>query len=245
MLNEADIVLPDGISLFWAARFLSMPLTAYSAERRAIQVWAQALHSLARILIKPAFVRSALPERICGSDLVWDLAELAAEREWSVYLLGGFGDTTARAAQVLSSRFQMLKIVGCSNKNPDDPAICEDINRVAPDMLFVAYGPVRQELWIRTNLPHLSARLAIGLGGTFDYLCGNVATPPRFVRQSGLEWLFRLVTQPRRYHRILDATVGLLRALVIYKLLVNLPQPQARGGVTSEIVKRQPAPTSV
>jgi N-acetylglucosaminyldiphosphoundecaprenol N-acetyl-beta-D-mannosaminyltransferase len=222
LLNGADFAVPDGIGLFWAARFLQIPLTTTNRVATFLQALWQSLYTLFAILLKPQFVRSVMPEKIPGSELVWDLARMAEENDWSVYLLGGFGDTPALAGARLKARFPNLRIAGCSNKDPGQPAVIQDIADVAPDMLFVAYGPVRQEMWIRAHLPILHVTLAIGLGGTFDYLAGKVAIPPQCIREIGLEWLYRLLTQPYRYRRIFNGFFGLIYTVLNYKLSANL-----------------------
>lgn len=103
-------------------------------------------------------------------------------------------------------------------------------------MLFVSYGPIKQERWIAQNLPNLPVKLAIGLGGTFDYLAKKRLNPPKFMRQIGLEWLWRLFTQPWRLMRIFNATFGLALALLRYKIFMSFPY---RPNVVSVIVNRK------
>ncbi len=266
ILNSADIAVPDGIGLFWAARYLSIPLTAKSYWGKILQAAWQIKYSLAAIVFYPKFIYNTTPsanaatpptlggdapqlssddtrssppiiggvpaagggggmkEKIPGADLVWDLAKLAVDNNLSVYLLGGFGDTPKLAAdKLISKSASKLKVAGWSNKNPDNPTIIEDIKKAAPDLLFVAFGPIRQEKWIAKNLPDLPIKLVVGLGGTFDYIAGKQPQPPRFLRRTGLEWLWRLFTQPKRLPRIINATFGLASALWHYKVFANLP----------------------
>jgi len=107
-----------------------------------------------------------------------------------------------------------LKIVGAESggeiTNPKDTDI-DLINRIKelkPKILFVAFGHVKQEKWIFYHLDQLpSVKLAIGVGGAFDYISGNVRRAPEFMRRIGLEWLFRLIQQPSRWKRILNAVI--------------------------------------
>ncbi len=110
-----------------------------------------------------------------------------------------------------------------SNKNPNDEHIIDDIRVTKPDFLFVAFGPIRQEQWIVENMDKLPCKLYIGLGGTFDYIAQKRLNPPSFVRFIGLEWLFRLITQPQRIKRIWQATFGLVMGLIRYKIVSTLP----------------------
>lgn len=227
VLNQADFAVPDGIGLFWAKRFLEIPLTAKSYWGKIFQALWQIKYSLAAIIFYPRWIKSALPEKISGADLIWDLAELAAKNNWSIYLLGGFNDTSAKAAKQLRNyceKTHNLQLTTYnSSKNPDDPTIIQDIKNANPDLLFVAFGPIKQEQWIAKNLPNLPVKLAAGLGGTFDYIAGKQPQPPGFLRQAGLEWLWRLFTQPRRYKRIYNALFGLANSLVKYKIFNDLP----------------------
>jgi len=173
IFNSADFALADGIGIFWARRYLSLPLTAKSYFGKILQALWQMKYSLASIIFYPRWIKNALPEKIPGADLIWDLAELAAQNNLSIYLLGGFDDTPKLASEKLKVKSAKLKIAGWSNKNPDDASITEDINKTRADLLFVAYGPVSQEKWIAENLSGLNVKLAIGLGGTFDYIAGK------------------------------------------------------------------------
>jgi exopolysaccharide biosynthesis WecB/TagA/CpsF family protein len=185
---------------------------------------------LAAIIFYPKWIKSALPEKISGSDLVWDLSKMAADNNLTIYLLGGFGETARLTSEKLSATInrgrdlnKYLRIASWSNKNPDDKSVVDEINKTGTDLLFVAYGPLKQERWIAENLPKLNVKFAVGLGGTFDYIAGKRQKPPKFVRKAGLEWLWRLITQPYRIKRIFNATFGLITCLWHYKVFTSLP----------------------
>jgi N-acetylglucosaminyldiphosphoundecaprenol N-acetyl-beta-D-mannosaminyltransferase len=231
VFNKADFAVADGIGIFWAKRYLEIPLISATLIRGRISVsywlmilqalW-QLIYSLAAVVFYPKWIKSALPEKIVGADLVWDLAKLAANNNLSIFLLGGFGETPEKVKQKIISQFPNL-LISVSNKNPNNPAVINDINNSHADLLFVAYGPVKQEQWIANNLPKLNIKLAIGVGGSFDYIAGTKSSPPKFVRYSGLEWLWRLITQPYRFTRIINATFGLAWSLWHYKVFNSLP----------------------
>ena len=223
MLNTATFALPDGIAVPWAQTFLSVPLTKKSHFSKAIQGLWQLVYSGASILLNPTFIRKTIPENIVGADLIWDLSALAGHYHFSIYLLGGFNNTANIVADKLKKRFANITIVGASNKNPDDPSIVADINESKADFLFVAFGPIRQEQWIANHLPYLNIKLAIGLGGTFDYVAGTRKPPPSFIRDIGLEWLYRLLAQPHRAKRIWNGTWNLCKALLHYKVYSSYP----------------------
>ncbi len=222
-LNQADFAVADGIGIFWAKKYLEIPLTTKNFYAKIIQALWQMNYSLWAIIFNPKWIKSALPEKIPGSDLVWDLANLASNNNLSIFLLGGFGDTPQLAADNLKLKNPKIKIAGVSNKHPDDPILYQTIKKASPDILLVAYGPIKQERWIAENLPNLPVKLAIGLGGTFDYLAGKVPLPPKIMRAMGLEWLWRLFTQPKRIARIFNATFGLMSEIFLCKLFQYLP----------------------
>ena len=126
-------------------------------------------------------------------------------------------------AEKFLAKFPKLKIVGTSNKEWNDPSIIDDVTQAKPDIILVALGKLVQEEWIVNNLPNLPASFAIGLGGTLDYIAGARRKPPQFIRRNGLEWLYRLITQPTRVRRIFNATWGLIVSLVRVKSFSYMP----------------------
>ncbi len=231
MLNKADLAIPDGIGILWGQRFLSLPFSVRNYYLKIVQAFWQMFYTGAGILLWPRSIYKTFPEKITGADVIWDIAELAAKNNYSVYLLGSF--VPELAAKKLQERYPGLVIAGTSQKPPQDESIARDVNDAKADILLVAYGPIRQEQWIVDHYAQLSAKLMIGLGGTFDYIAGKKLQPPRFIRSSGLEWLYRLITQPTRFKRIVRATLGLIIALIRYKVFESMPM---RENVVSVIV---------
>src|SRR6266545_4464803 len=118
------------------------------------------------------------------------------------------GCCSSRAAAALQQSYPGLRIAGCYAGSPrvdDERHIRELVAAARPDVLLVAYGHPAQDLWIARNQPYIRAPVAIGVGGVFDYLAGAVPRAPRWMRWLGLEWLYRLIRQPRRWRRILTA----------------------------------------
>jgi N-acetylglucosaminyldiphosphoundecaprenol N-acetyl-beta-D-mannosaminyltransferase len=218
MLNEADFAIADGIGIFWAHLFLKQKLKTKSFYFHVLQAWGQVVWTGASILLRPSLLFTDIPEKIVGADLVWDLVALAEQNNFSVYILGAHGDIPKITAQKFLQKHPNLTIVGTSNKMMDDPSILSDINQAKPDMILVAFGRLEAEKWIVQNLKDLPASFAIALGGTFDYIAGAKTQPPQFIRQVGLEWLYRLITQPSRLRRIFEATWGLMLSLVRFKV---------------------------
>lgn len=154
-------------------------------------------------------------ETVPGADLAVELAGLCARRGWSVFLLGGAPGVAEEAGARLAGLHPGLRLAGCEAGSPaaaDDDVVAGRVAASKADVLLVAYGQPRQELWIRRNAGRLPARVAIGVGGTFDYLSGRVPRAPAWMRSRGLEWLYRLVRQPWRARR--------MAVLPLYALLV-------------------------
>ncbi len=151
-----------------------------------------------------------LRSRVPGVELCERLAQLSQRHGWRLFLLGAGPGIAQATAAVLERRFPGVMIAGCLAGSPrveDEPALRDAILAARPDILLVAFGAPAQDLWIARNQPLLQVPVAIGVGGTFDYLSGNVVRAPRWMRRLGLEWLFRLVRQPWRWRRIWTAVV--------------------------------------
>jgi N-acetylglucosaminyldiphosphoundecaprenol N-acetyl-beta-D-mannosaminyltransferase len=144
-----------------------------------------------------------LPGRAPGRLLVDRLAALATERRLSIFLLGAAPGIAERAAATLRGRHPELRIAGTYAGSADDDAdVLPRVVAAAPDVLLVAFGMPKQERWIARNLPRLpSARVAVGVGGSLDYLAGAAKPPPGIVHAIGLEWLWRLARDPKRWRR--------------------------------------------
>lgn len=223
VLNSADIALPDGIVTVWLAHYLSLTLKSKSFYAKTAEAFFLMLKSGLQIIFAPSKIRDVLKEKISGSDFFWDLSELAERRGASIFLAGGFGETPFRVAEKIRARFPNSKIAGTFNGSPGDPDLPELIKETKPDILMVAFGPGTQEFWIAENLKSLPVKIAIGLGGTFDYVSGNKILAPAWVRNAGLEWLFRLFTQPSRFRRIWNATFKLLVGVIRFKVWSTMP----------------------
>lgn len=145
-----------------------------------------------------------LKQRVTGIDLFERLIGLAAERGWTVYFLGAREESVRGTVANLSAIHPKLRVAGYRNgyfNSSESPEIAEAIKRSSADVLFVAMGSPAQEYWIATNLKATGVRFALGVGGTFDHVSGLARRAPGWMRQSGLEWLFRLICEPRRLWR--------------------------------------------
>jgi N-acetylglucosaminyldiphosphoundecaprenol N-acetyl-beta-D-mannosaminyltransferase len=169
-VNLADLAVADGMPLVWLSRLMGQ----------------------------------TLPERIAGIDLLEAAAALAAGRGYRVYLLGAAPGVADAAAQELVRRYPALEIAGTYAPPHGEFSATENENMIARvraagvDMLFVAFGAPRQDTWIRDHLQELGVPLCMGVGGSFNFLAGQQPRAPRWVQQAGLEWVHRLVHEPRR-----------------------------------------------
>ncbi|MDZ4717170.1 MAG: WecB/TagA/CpsF family glycosyltransferase [Roseiflexaceae bacterium] len=151
---------------------------------------------------------SPLRERVTGVALTKRIAAQAARNGWRIFLLGAAAGVAERAAQILQETNPGLIIAGCYSGSPrpeEEHAIRVLLAEAKADILLVAYGHPKQDLWIARNQPLLRIPVAIGVGGTFDYLAGIAPLAPLWMRRIGIEWLYRLIRQPQRWRRIIDA----------------------------------------
>jgi N-acetylglucosaminyldiphosphoundecaprenol N-acetyl-beta-D-mannosaminyltransferase len=145
-----------------------------------------------------------LRQRVAGVDLVDKIAALGAGRGWRIYFLGAASGVAERAATVLGQRYPGLKVAGCYAGSPrpeEEDEIVGWVQAARADVLLVAYGAPKQNLWIARNQARTEAPVAIGVGGAFDFIAGVAQRAPRWVQRLGLEWLHRLIKEPWRLRR--------------------------------------------
>jgi N-acetylglucosaminyldiphosphoundecaprenol N-acetyl-beta-D-mannosaminyltransferase len=148
-----------------------------------------------------------LPEKISGADLILPLMERAAQRNWRVYLMGAGDGVAELAAAELKKRYG-THVVGCDAPRVSvDPAAPENLAPLAkikaanPDILLVALGAPKQEVWMHRCLPQYAPAVALGIGAGLDFIAGTVKRAPQWVSSAGLEWAYRLSREPRRLWR--------------------------------------------
>ena len=161
----------------------------------------------ARILGTP------LPGRVAGADLVPRLLSRLAERGGSVFLYGARPGVAERAGESLQSACPGLRIAGTENGYiSDETALLEALEREKPDLLLLGLGAPRQELWMAENRQRTPA-VMIGVGGLLDVFAGDIPRAPEAWQRLGLEWLYRLLREPRRFKRVIRLPKILLLAL--------------------------------
>jgi N-acetylglucosaminyldiphosphoundecaprenol N-acetyl-beta-D-mannosaminyltransferase len=150
-------------------------------------------------------------------DFILNLMPLAQEKNWRIFFLGGKDDVPEFAKKVLQNKYSNLQIVGAETgpfwhedelkANEELKELVNKINNSQADILLVAFGAPKQEKFIDFFRNDLNVKVAIGVGGSLDYISGLVPRAPEWIRQVGLEWLYRLFKQPSRIKRIFTATI--------------------------------------
>lgn len=196
ILNNADVAIPDSARLGWASQ----------AQKRGV---------LGKILILPfVFFPGLLKDNIkpvTGTDLVEEVVKKSGDYGFTVGFIGGKNGVAKRAKDCLLKKYPKAKIIFAG----DGPTVEYDGSTQGPagsspvvmpklDILFVGFGQVKQEKWIAKNLNQLPVKVAVGVGGAFDYFSGSVVRAPVLIRSLGFEWLFRLIIQPWRIKRQLN-----------------------------------------
>ena len=150
---------------------------------------------------------SPLPEKVSGSDLMLPLARLAAERRWRVYLLGGAPGVADAAAEMMSRELG-VDVVGSASpvvrgdgSTDEAEQVLQRLVAAKPNLVLVALGAPKQELWIDRFGDRIRPAVAMGVGGSLDFMIGRVRRAPAWMSRAGLEWLFRLGQEPRRMWR--------------------------------------------
>lgn len=152
---------------------------------------------------------------VTGTDLIPPLAATCARRGWRMFLLGAGPGVAAELAQRLQDDHRGLQVghhAGHAEAWADDDAL-RVIREHDPQVLLVAFGAPKQELWIERAGRHLDTPVAIGVGGAFDYLTGRVPRAPEWMRRAGMEWTYRLVRQPWRARRMAVLPAFAMRVL--------------------------------
>lgn len=204
-LETTDLNIADGIGILWASYFLKK--TAKMKKNFWINIkW---FLSLIKVAASSKKIRSILPERVTGTDMMQALCQKATP-ETKIFLLGA-GEGVAEIAAEKLQKIRKLNIVGTYSGNAgsqQEKNILEIINQAEPDLLFIAFGAPKQEFWIERNISYLTTvKVVMGVGGAFDFIAEVRKRAPKIFQKLGIEWLFRLIIQPSRWLRIFNATV--------------------------------------
>jgi N-acetylglucosaminyldiphosphoundecaprenol N-acetyl-beta-D-mannosaminyltransferase len=186
ILAAADLVVPDGAGVVWAARYHGQ----------------------------------TIPERVAGYDLTQALLAKAAVKGYRVFFFGGAPGIAEKARDAAEIRYPGLKVAGVRHgffSAQDERQIIADIRAATPDILLVALGVPRQEKWLSAHFDEVAVPVCMGVGGTFDVMAGVVQRAPLWMQRANLEWLFRLLSQPSRFMRMLALPRFVLRVMTAKK----------------------------
>lgn len=185
VIKNADLVIPDGIGIIFASRILG----------------------------------NKLPERIPGIDLSYKLIQISNQEGYKIAFIGGKEGVAEKAKENLKKIFKNLNITITYNgffDEKEEKEILNSIEKEKPDILLVGMGSEKQEIWIWENRDRFrNIGVCIGVGGTLDIWAGVKKRAPKFIQKVGLEWLYRVIIEPKRIFRILKIFIFL------YKLFVN------------------------
>lgn len=142
-----------------------------------------------------------LPPRRAGVDLMIDIVEDATRQHWGVYLLGAQPEVVSATAAILKGRYPGLVVSGARDgyfTQAEEDGIVADIATSGAKILFLGISSPKKELFVRRNWDRLGVAVALGVGGSFDVVSGKVRRAPAWMQRNSLEWLFRLIQEPRR-----------------------------------------------
>src|SRR5688572_30078902 len=183
IVNSAGRVTPDSTGVLWAARKLGTPLE----------------------------------ERVSGVELAEELCAESARRGYGVYFYGAAPGVAEDAAETMRRRYPGCRIVGTADGFQNSPeqqaALIRDIREKRPAVLLVAMGIPKQEKWIVAHMDELQVPVSMGVGGSFDVFSGRVDRAPEWMQRRGLEWLYRLARNPKKYSKVATLPVFVLRVL--------------------------------
>lgn len=212
IIREADLVTPDGSSVLAAVAFNKATRSQITDHRSQIGriffcLWEG-------LKVGGMILSGKIGEPVTGVYLFEKITSEAERRNWRVFLLGGWNNVSAEAAGILLKRFPNIKVAYSAGEksvgsDPEtDKRVVKEIQNFNPDFLFVQYSPVVQEKWIDSHRAQLSkVGIAMGIGGTLDEYVGRLKTSPSWMERHGLKWLWRLILQPSRWHRMIDAVI--------------------------------------
>lgn len=176
----------------------------------------------ASVILASRFLKKPLPERVAGIDLMLSLVKLSAEKRYSIYLLGAKEAVVRKTAKELKKQYPKLNIVGIHNgyfQENDWISISDEIKSKQPDFVFVGITSPTKEYLIEFLQNDGNNSVFMGVGGSFDVISGNIPRAPIWMQKHGLEWLFRVIQEPRRlFKRYLVGNIVFIGSVVREKV---------------------------
>lgn len=207
ILNNADLNIADGIGILWAAKYLDITKN----DKSKIIKFGKFILSLSAVVFNRKYIKHPLTQRVTGSDIFLKICKNSIETNTAIFLLGAAPGIAEDTKAILKKNLKGIRIVGTHSgkgTTEDDKEIRNKINQAKAEILFVAYGAPKQEKWIARNLKKIkSVKIAIGIGGSFDFVAGVKKRAPRWMQKLGIEWLYRVLQEPQRIKRIYNAII--------------------------------------
>jgi N-acetylglucosaminyldiphosphoundecaprenol N-acetyl-beta-D-mannosaminyltransferase len=229
VINNVEIKIADGVGIKFAYRYTNDKTSQNLGLLRLPFEKLVLLKNLIKVITEDKD-DGPFPV-IKGRELFVDLLDLCSKNNWKVYLLGGTSKVSKKTVTELKKKFKNLKVKSSSGPTLDENAkpltekdrvlerkVIKEINDFKPAITFVAFGAPKQELCSSRNLSKLNTRGIMAVGGTFNYISGVAKLPPQWLESLGFEWFWRLITQPKRIGRIIQATVVFPYMVLKYKI---------------------------
>lgn len=155
-----------------------------------------------------------IKSRVTGIDLMENICNLSSEKGYKIFMVGAKPGVAESAAQILRKKYNNINIVSVMDGYfKDDEEVIKKVIEVKPDILFAALGSPGQEYFITKNMDKLKVPLCMGVGGSFDVICGNIERAPKWMCKLGIEWLFRLIKEPWRIKRMSSLPIFLIKVI--------------------------------
>ena len=176
----------------------------------------------ASVVLASRFLKKPLPERVAGIDLMQKLVDVSEKKGYSIYLLGAKQQVVEKTAQVLKGKHKYLNILGIHNgyfEQQDWKEISEELKKLCPDIVFIGITSPLKEYLIEYLHNDGNKSVFMGVGGSFDVISGNIPRAPLWMQKTNLEWLFRVMQEPRRlFKRYFVGNVTFINAIIKEKV---------------------------
>jgi N-acetylglucosaminyldiphosphoundecaprenol N-acetyl-beta-D-mannosaminyltransferase len=208
VINNSDLCLPDGIGILWAAKLIDT-IKMRNIKSKFLIIF-YAILGLFALIFNPKYNKEVIKERVTGVDLLQKIYK--SVNGYSIFFLGAKEGIAKKTAEILNNKYPNFTIAGSYSGSPtpkDKNIIEQKINTRKPDILFTAFSFPVQDIWISENLFNFpSVKIAMGIGGAFDFISGNIKRAPKWMQKLGIEWLYRLIKEPKkRIKRIYNALI--------------------------------------
>ena len=206
--------------LVFASNGHAIAFAATDARFRAVFEAADIVHADGQpVVLGSRLTATPIPERSATTDFIHDACKAAAKSGLSIFLLGATEDVNARCAEILAAQYPDLKIAGRRNgyfKRDDEAAICDQINASGADIVFVGLSvPFEYEFCVR-NKARLNPGWVVTCGGCYNFVTGDYTRAPQWMQKHSLEWLYRLMREPKRLFWRYAVTNPLALALIVF-----------------------------